>query len=343
MHSAYAIRQQIEATLAKKIPSALTPRPCVIRQITPTGVDDLDDVLSGGLPIGALSELVGPECSGRTSVALSFIARITQLGYVCAWLDVSNAFDPISAAASGVDLARVLWVRCDASHKHRQKTESKFCLPDKYLVPASAKKGLHGGGFGPHPRSEANNLSHAVREFLGPESIAPRCAEPQNRKRPQPQIFEPHSRHRVANRDRPSQPIGPWSRMEQAMRSADLLLQGGGFMAIVLDLGSITPECASRIPLATWHRYRAAAERTQSSFVLLSQYACAKSSAELRLRFQPGTALREETTVFTGMNYGIEVVHQRFTRAANIIPLRKPPHRTNTASWTSRTAWAACR
>lgn len=52
--------------------------------------------------------------------------------------------------------------------------------------------------------------------------------------------------------------------------SADLLLQTGGFSAIVLDMGSLAPEYVARIELSTWHRYRLAAERTQSSILLLA-------------------------------------------------------------------------
>jgi len=50
----------------------------------------VDEVLQGGLPIGAISELVGPECSERTSLALSCLARMTQASKVCAWVDVSD-------------------------------------------------------------------------------------------------------------------------------------------------------------------------------------------------------------------------------------------------------------
>ena len=127
------------------------------------------------------------------------------------------------------------------------------------------------------------------------------------------------------------------------MRATDLLLQGGGFSAIVLDLGSLAPEFASRVPLATWHRYRAAAERTQSSIVLLTQYACAKSSAELLLRFEPGNARHDEAKVFTGLEHSVEVVRQRFSQTVNVVPMRKLPQRANAASWLSRTPWAGCR
>lgn len=94
MASSSSIRLQIETSLAQKIPSALTPAPKMVRPVEGTGIETLDEILKGGLPIGAISELVGPECSGRTSVALSFRARMTQMAKVCAWIDVSNAFDP---------------------------------------------------------------------------------------------------------------------------------------------------------------------------------------------------------------------------------------------------------
>jgi recombination protein RecA len=83
MTSSSAIRLQIETALAQKIPSALTPAPKMVRPVAGTGIGTLDEILEGGLPIGAISELVGPECSGRTSVALSFLARMTQMAKVC--------------------------------------------------------------------------------------------------------------------------------------------------------------------------------------------------------------------------------------------------------------------
>ena len=209
-------------------------------------------------------------------MALSFLAQLTQAGKVCAWIDVSNAFDPDSAAAAGVDLARLLWVRCGVTQASVQRASHNFALPQNYLLPAAAKKGLHGGGFGPHPRREIKGLSEAVGGLLQQEATAPRCAEPQRRVRPRQESFEPSRPVISGPTRRTSVPLKPWSRIEQALRSADLVLQGGGFSAIVLDMGSVAPEFASRVPLATWFRYRAAAERTQSSILLLTQYACAK-------------------------------------------------------------------
>ena len=344
MPSASTIRLQIETALAQKIPGALTPTAKVIRPVAPTGIEALDDVLKGGLPVGAISELVGPECSGRTSAALSFLAQMIQAAKVCAWIDVSNAFDPASAAAARIDLERLLWVRCGGLQRSVQQASHSFALPEKYLVPAGAKKGLHGGGCGGHPRNEIKGLSEAVNGLLRQEVIAPRCAEPHRRPRSKPETFEPSDPRVSVSTIRPFGSISPWARMDRALRVTDLLLQGGGFSAIVLDLGSLAPEFASRVPLATWFRYRAAAERTQASILLLTQYACAKSSAELSLRFEAGEALRDEATVFTGVKHGVEVARRRFAVSAeNVVPLRKPPKKADAANWQSRTAWAGSR
>ncbi|HTV08321.1 MAG TPA: hypothetical protein VMD97_04675 [Candidatus Aquilonibacter sp.] len=307
-----------------------------------TGIQPLDALVQGGVPLGALTELVGPECSGRTSTALSFLAQLTQAEKVCAWVDVTNALDPFSAAAVGIDLKRLLWVRCGAAGKHAQTAKYDFKLPEKYLIPPTIKKGLHGGGFGGHPRHEIKGLSNAVGDLLQPHSIAPRCAEPQHHVRPQQQGAIPVTTL-ISDVHPQAVPKKPWSRMEQALRSTDLLLQAGGFGAIVLDMGGLAPEFVSRVPLATWFRYRAAAERTQTSILLLAQYACAKSSAELMLRLHPAEAICDETTVFTGVRPRVQLIRQRFNSPTNVIPMRKPPQRVNEAQWECRTLWAGAR
>jgi recombination protein RecA len=105
----------------------------------------------------------------------------------------------------------------------------------------------------------------------------------------------------------------------------------------VLDMASLAPEAVSRVPLATWFRYRAAAERTQSSVVLLSQHPCAKSSAELLLRLGPGFAISNETTVFGGLTLNATVARRRFMESAtNVVNIRKPPRSENAAMWQSR-------
>lgn len=354
MASAAAIRLQIETSLAHRIPSALTPRPRVVRPVAPTGVALLDELLEGGLPLGAISEMTGPECSGRSAVALSFVSLLTRSGSVCAWVDVSDAFDPESAAAARVDLSRLLWVRCAVSPvgaKGQPSADYKFKLPEEYLIPAPVKHGLHGGGCGGHPRNEVKGLAEAVSGLLHPAAIAPRCAESQPKARAEQQpkdgakrktFVSPQQSRAVQTNLR----TRPWTRIEQALRVTDLLLQAGGFSAIVLDVAGIAAEYVSRVPMATWFRYRTAAERTQASVLLLTQHPCAKSSGELLLRFQPretsyGKASNDEATVFTGLEHLVEIARQRFAAQSNVVPLRKPPQRE--AYLRSQTTWAGAR
>ena len=343
MVTAASIRRQIESALADRIPSALTPRPRVIRPVWPTGVSTVDELLGGGLPVGALTEMAGPECSGRTSLALSFVAACTRAGRVCAWVDVSDTLSPESAAAAGIRLDRLLWVRCGVLPKVEPVQRRSFHLPAQCFTPPVPIKGLYPGGWGAHPRTEANGLAGAIGDLLDASALSPRCAEPQRRAKPEREEIPRVSLSQAEALAHKPQLRKPWLRMEQAMRATDLLLQTGGFAVVVFDMASLAPETALRVPLATWFRYRAAAERTQASVVLLTQSPCAKSSAGLLLRMEKAAEVGDESTVFTGLECSIEVVRERFSAPEKVIPLRKPPVRANIAAWQARSAWAGAR
>jgi hypothetical protein len=97
--------------------SRLDVRP--VPEMVSSGISQLD-LLAGGFPRGCLTEICGVTSSGRTSVLLFALARATERGEVCALVDASDAFDPASAAAAGMELSRMLWVRC--AEKHFSKT-----------------------------------------------------------------------------------------------------------------------------------------------------------------------------------------------------------------------------
>ena len=78
-----------------------------------TGVTEID-ALTGGLPRASLTETSGPPSSGRTALELALLASLTVNGESCALIDAEDAFDPSSAEAMGVDLDRLLWVRCQS-------------------------------------------------------------------------------------------------------------------------------------------------------------------------------------------------------------------------------------
>ena len=89
------------------------------------------DAMTGGLPRGCLTEFCGPDSSGRTSLLLSALGAATRREEICTLIDVRDAFDPHSATAAGVNLERLLWVRCGANPQssayslQRRKAQSR--------------------------------------------------------------------------------------------------------------------------------------------------------------------------------------------------------------------------
>jgi recombination protein RecA len=81
--------------------------------------------------------------------------------------------------------------------------------------------------------------------------------------------------------------------VDQSLRAADLLLQGGGFGLIVLDLSDIPPETVRYVPLNAWFRFRKTVEDTPTILLLLEQESNAKTCASLVL------GLRMDSTHWT--------------------------------------------
>lgn len=74
--------------------------------------------------------------------------------------------------------------------------------------------------------------------------------------------------------------------IDQALRSTDLLIQGGGFGLIALDLGDTPPHIVRYVPLQVWFRFRRAVESTPTILVLLEQESNAKTCASLVLELR---------------------------------------------------------
>jgi recombination protein RecA len=103
-----------------------------IRECLPTGIASLD-ALVGGFPRGAIAEILGPESSGRTTLVHSLLAASTGQLEICAYVDTNDSFDPVSAAAAGVALSQLVWIRCGHNAGHALKAADSL---------------LHAGGFG---------------------------------------------------------------------------------------------------------------------------------------------------------------------------------------------------
>jgi hypothetical protein len=75
-----------------------------------------DEISLDGLGLtlvrGAITEIAGGPSTGKTSIALSLLAKLTAEGEVCAAVDACGGFDPVTAVLAGVQLNNLLWVRC---------------------------------------------------------------------------------------------------------------------------------------------------------------------------------------------------------------------------------------
>ena len=188
---ASALRAQIETVLGARYGQPFAFHERRLAEIVSCGIPEVD-AITGGLPRGGLTEIFGPASSGRTSLLVSLLANMTAHDEVCALVDAQDAFDPHGAQAAGVELKRLLWLRC------------------------------HG--------------------------------------------------------------------MEPALKVMDLLIHGGGFGLVALDVGDIPPPQVGRVPLAYWFRFQRAVEHTPTVLVLIEQESFAKSAASLVLRLSNKTA-----------------------------------------------------
>lgn len=106
---AAAVARLAELSLPGNVRCGLTAAEPVAR--LPSGLPPLDAVLGGGVPRGRISEVTGPQTSGKTSLLLALLAAATRRGEVVAYVDLADALHPASVAAAGADVQRVLWVR----------------------------------------------------------------------------------------------------------------------------------------------------------------------------------------------------------------------------------------
>jgi hypothetical protein len=114
-----------------------------------SGIPEIDTLIEG-LPRGCLTEVCGRASSGRTSLLLAVIAATTRRQEICALVDTSDAFDPLSATAAGVDFKRLLWVRCGAFSLRKTAVGSRNKKSESAVEQALRVTDLllQSGGFG---------------------------------------------------------------------------------------------------------------------------------------------------------------------------------------------------
>src|SRR5712691_3876204 len=159
------LQSAINNQKSKNSPARVTPasrlgvRPAP--EMVSSGIAAMD-AFTGGLPRGCLTEICGPASSGRTTVLLAALAAATRRGEFCVLVDASDALDPHSVAAAGVELDRLLWVRCGEDSPQKSRAKEKSSQAAFRFVQAGSQKDenrleqllratdmlLESGGFG---------------------------------------------------------------------------------------------------------------------------------------------------------------------------------------------------
>jgi recombination protein RecA len=147
-----------------------------------TGSISVDYALGiGGFPRGRISEIYGPESSGKTTVALQAVAEAQKRGGVAAFIDVEHALDPVYAAKLGVDIDNLLVSQPDYAEQALEITSAlvssnsvDILIVDSVaaLVPKAELDGEMGDSF---MGVQARLMSQAMRKLTGIVSKSKGC------------------------------------------------------------------------------------------------------------------------------------------------------------------------
>jgi recombination protein RecA len=140
----------------------------------PTGSLSLDIALGvGGIPRGRVTEIYGPESSGKTTIAQHVVAEAQKMGGTAAYIDMEHALDPIYAAACGVDVDNLLISQPDTGEQALEIAEAlvrsgavEVLVVDSVaaLVPRAEIEGDMGDA---HMGLMARLMSQALRKLSG--------------------------------------------------------------------------------------------------------------------------------------------------------------------------------
>ncbi|HLE52449.1 MAG TPA: recombinase RecA [Anaerolineales bacterium] len=143
-------------------------------EIIPTGSLSLDIALGvGGVPRGRITEVFGPESSGKTTICQHIVAEAQRMGGICAYVDMEHALDPSYASRCGVQVDTLLISQPDTGEQALEITETlvrsgavEVVVIDSVaaLVPRAEIE----GDMGDSPMGmQARLMSQALRKLSG--------------------------------------------------------------------------------------------------------------------------------------------------------------------------------
>lgn len=117
--------EQIQKQFGKGSIMRLGDRPQVAMEVIKTGILPLDTALGvGGIPVGRIVEIYGPEASGKTTLTLCLIAETQKKGGTAAFIDAEHALDPVWAQTLGVNLDDLLISQPDTGEQALEIAEA---------------------------------------------------------------------------------------------------------------------------------------------------------------------------------------------------------------------------
>jgi len=166
--------QQIDKQFGKGAIMKMGDRTNMAIETVPTGALSLDLALGvGGLPRGRITEIYGPESSGKSTLAMHVVAEAQRNGGVCAYIDAEHAMDPVYAAAIGVDVDQLLISQPDTGEQALEIADmlTRSGAIDVLVVDSVAaltpRAEIEGEMGDSHVGLQARLMSQALRKLTG--------------------------------------------------------------------------------------------------------------------------------------------------------------------------------
>ena len=263
-------------------------------------------------------------------------------------------------AAAGVDLKRVLWIRC--GNTYAKSSLKKDMVASKVGEPAAAQtkvweKVKRGTTGWTHPRDQIRGIEAAIPSVMGKTernksfSWKVKVAETESLQG-RNGVQKIMSSRSLQAEDVCQEPVNgvnrfawkrggknkPWKILEQALKVTDLLLHAGGWGVVFFDLGNVSWVDVRRIELSTWFRFRRAIENTPTILLLVGEDACAKSCSSVVLRCER-KAENWNSASMAGRDAEIPTF-QGFAMEGQILSSRIGLPPASSAQWVAKSLWS---
>lgn len=216
----------------------------------------------------------------------------------------------MKAAISKAEIESKIAARFGSAFQPQEKRPAEVISSGIPQIDSFTLGGLPRGAiteiFGPASSGRTSFMLSALAEATNQEEV---CAVVDTNN-----VFDPKSAVRAEINYERLLWIRCANNLEHAFKATDLLLQGGGFGLVMLDLGDVPAKSAKRIISSWWYRFRRTLEATPTALVVIAEESCVRSCAALALE------LRGENCLWSSASEGLSRVGEGFTRSNDRLP-----------------------